>query len=109
MKPPPRPAPNLSTPEAEASEPTFEWARLSRLIHPMQVAVVEALLWIGEPLSAKDFSQIFAEDIGRPNATSYLSYHVRELAKAEVLEARGTESVRGAVRRFYFPIMGPWP
>lgn len=94
----------MSAPRAGAAgtpEPSFDWARLTTLIHPMQVAVVEAVLWIGQPLSAKDFSQMFADEIGRANATSYMSYHVRELAKVGVLEQTGTESVRGAVRRFY--------
>jgi hypothetical protein len=89
MKPPP-----LTT-------QSFDWAQLTRLVHPMQVAVVEALLWIGRPLSAKDFSQMFAEQIGGVNTTSYMSYHVRELAKIDVIEPAGTESVRGAMRKFY--------
>lgn len=68
----------------------------------MQVAIVEAFLWIGEPLSAKDFSQMFAGQIDRSaTGTSYMSYHVRQLAKVGVLEPDGTETVRGAVRRFY--------
>ncbi len=82
---------------------SFDWTQFTRLVHPMQVAIVEALLWIGKPLSAKDFSQLFAGQIAHASAkTSYMSYHVRELAKVGVLERTGTESVRGAVRRFYF-------
>ncbi len=92
MKPPPQ----------TVVQPSFDWARFTLLVHPMQVAIVEACLWIGQPLSAKDFSQMFASQIGRSTTgTSYMSYHVRELAKVGVLELCGTESVRGAVRRFY--------
>jgi hypothetical protein len=93
MKPPPHTTAQLA----------FDWTRFTLLVHPIQVAIVEAFLWIGQPLSAKDFSQMFADQIGQAaTGTSYMSYHVRELAKVGVLEARGTESVRGAVRRFYF-------
>lgn len=93
MKPPPH----------AAAQCSFDWAEFTRLVHPMQVAIVEALLWIGQPLSAKDFSLLFAGQIEHAVAkTSFMSYHVRALAKAGLLELYGTESVRGAVRRLYF-------
>lgn len=82
---------------------SFDWAEFTRLVHPMQVAIVEALLWIGQPLSAKDFSLLFEGEIQQAAVkTSFMSYHVRALARAGLLELLGTESVRGAVRKFYF-------
>lgn len=37
----------------------FRWGSLvARLLHPNQVTVIEALRWIGEPLTAKDLEEI---------------------------------------------------
>lgn len=105
MKPPPHTVPPLVAAHEEATakeERCFDWAMLALLVHPMQVAIVEALLWIGRPLSAKDFGELFADEIDRPsNAASFMSYHVKELAKIGALELVRTESVRGALRKFY--------
>jgi hypothetical protein len=82
------------------AEPTFDWAVLvPHVIHPVRVAIIEALRWIGEPLSAKDFKELFAvEEL----ITSYISYHVVELAKTGVLVKVKEEQIRGALKKSYF-------
>lgn len=93
----------MKPPPDNAAQSSFNWSEFTRLVHPMQVAIVEALLWIGQPLSAKDFSLLFEGQIEHAAAkTSFMSYHVRALAKVGLLELHGTESVRGAVRKSYF-------
>ncbi|HET6997662.1 MAG TPA: helix-turn-helix domain-containing protein [Solirubrobacterales bacterium] len=84
----------------EGDEPCFDWAALVPLtVHPMRVAIIEALWWIGEPLSAKDLREVFADE---KLGTSYISYHVAELAKAGALVKVGEEPKRGAVKKLYF-------
>jgi hypothetical protein len=65
----------------------------------MRVAIIEALCWVGEPLSAIDFKRLFAE---QGYSTSYVSYHVAELGKAGVLVQVGERQVRGATKKSYF-------
>jgi Helix-turn-helix domain len=91
---------STATPE-EGNEPLpFDWGALVPfVIHPMRVAIIEALCWIGEPLSATDFQKLFAEESYN---TSYISYHVAELAKAGVLVQVATRQVRGATKKSYF-------
>jgi Helix-turn-helix domain len=101
-------APEATSQLAEPGETTrgagrelpFDWAALvAHVIHPVRVAIIEALWWIGEPLSAKDFEKIFAN---RKLTTSYLSYHVVELAKAGALVKVEEQPVRGALKKSYF-------
>lgn len=88
-------------PTHSAPEPlAFDWAALVPVvIHPMRVAIIEALCWIGEPLSAIDFKKLFADE---GLSTSYVSYHVVELAKAGAITQVGTQQVRGATKKSYF-------
>lgn len=82
----------------ERDEPSFDWAMLiPNLVHPTRVAVVEAMSWIGRPLSSTDFTHIFDNEL----TVSYLAYHVRELRKIEVVEKVSSRQVRGATESFY--------
>lgn len=76
----------------------FDWAALLRLVHPLKVAIVEALLFSGRPLSASDLSKCFG---GAAGGLSHISYHVGSLAKAGVIEQVSERQVRGAVEKFY--------
>ena len=88
------------SPPATSEPHRFDWAALVPFVmHPMKVAVIEALCWIGEPLSAIDFERLFGDE---SRGTSYISYHVTALAKAGVLEQVGAEQVRGAIKKPYF-------
>ena len=76
----------------------FNWDALILLsVHPMKVAIIEALQWIEVPLSPKELDRIFDEEYG----VSLVSYHTRTLADVGVVERVRQQSVRGAVQSFY--------
>jgi Helix-turn-helix domain len=77
----------------------FDWeAFVPRLIHPVKVAIIEALLWIGTPMSAKELAAV----LGPRSSTGLVSYHLRHLGREGLLEEVGQRPARGAVQRFYF-------
>lgn len=77
----------------------FDWSRLvPQIVHPLRVSIVEALAWIGEPLSPSELVGV----LDKQASLSLVSYHVRELAKAGALEQVGGRQVRGALQTFYF-------
>lgn len=83
------------------SEPlTFEWdALVPLLIHPTRVAIIEAIRWVGEPLSATDLKKLFGDDeIG----LSDISYHLVRLAKVNAVVKVRERQVRGSLEKFYF-------
>ena len=78
--------------EAEARD-HFGWDEIApRAIHPVQVQMIEALLYIGRPLTVGDFSRLFD---GKPS-TMALLHHVERLIRAGVLAVDGCEHIRGA-------------
>lgn len=84
----------------EGDEPPFDWAALvPRVVHPAKVAIVEALIRIGRPLSATELRDLFNEP---GYYLSLVSYHARELEKVGVIEEIGSRQVRGATEKFYF-------
>jgi DNA-binding transcriptional ArsR family regulator len=82
------------------SEPLpFSWDELvPLLVHPLRVAIIEALRHIGEPLSTADLKEIFD---GR-YALSLISYHLVTLAKVEAIVVVSQGQVRGSTERLYF-------
>jgi hypothetical protein len=80
---------------------TFAWqALVPQLLHPIKVAIIEALLCMERPLSASELTKLFGED----DSQSYLSkvsYHARGLEALGVLKVERTRPVRGAVESFY--------
>jgi DNA-binding transcriptional regulator GbsR (MarR family) len=78
----------------------FDWETLVPLVvHPLKVAIVEALLWIEEPLSASELTKTFSQS---DMSLSRISYHVRMLAEVGVLTKVRERPVRGSVEKFYF-------
>ena len=76
----------------------MDWdALIARLIHPTQLAVIEAMLWIDRPLSSAELVRIFDGEV----VLSSVAYHVRRLAELGVLEQTGTRQVRGAIEHFF--------
>ncbi len=72
-----------------------------RLLHPVKLAALEALLWVQEPMSAIGLARMLEEPT---YSAGMLSYHLREMAKAGVVVQTGERSVRGAEELFfYFP------
>jgi hypothetical protein len=70
---------------------------LGRLLHPVQVQIIEAMLSIDRPLSAVELERVFEKKVN----LSTVAYHVRRLADLDVVAPAGTRRVRGAVQRFY--------
>lgn len=88
----------------EASAPqispasSFDWeALVALLVHPVKVSIIEAMDWVGEPLSATDLDRILKGQVG----VSLISYHLRKLVELGVLQPVRKETVRGAVQTFY--------
>jgi DNA-binding transcriptional ArsR family regulator len=85
---------------SEGDEQSFGWDVLvPRIVHPLKVAIVEGLQWLGQPLSATDLTRLFdVEDFD----LSSVSYHMTQLAKAGALEKVRQRQVRGSIEKFYF-------
>jgi hypothetical protein len=66
-------------------------------LHPVKVAVLEAFMWMDQPLSPKELDLLFDQGDG----VSLVAYHVRSLADACILEKARQKTVRGAVQTFY--------
>jgi hypothetical protein len=64
--------------------------------------IIEALLWIGRPLSVTGLTQIFYAEPGRP----LVEYHVDRLAELGILEEAGSRTVRGGTETFFVPLDG---
>jgi hypothetical protein len=76
----------------------FNWdALIPSSVHPVKVAIIEAMQWIGVPVSPKELDRIFDEEFG----VSLVSYHTRTLADIGVVERVRQQAVRGAVQSFY--------
>jgi hypothetical protein len=77
----------------------FDWAALVPFfVHPVRVSIVEAMRWIGRPLSPSDLKHVFDDE----SSVSFVSYHVRELTRVGALKKVRTRQVRGAMESFYF-------
>jgi hypothetical protein len=84
---------------ANAGPIKFDWEGLvPRLVHPAKVVIVEALLWIGTPLSATDLSKMCS---GRMSVGMF-AHHIRALAKVGLVRKVGERSIRGSTEKFYF-------
>jgi hypothetical protein len=78
---------------------SFDWAGLvPAVVHPLKVAIIEALAWIGEPLSPSELKEVFE----RQFSISLIAYHVNKLADTGAIRAVKTRQVRGARQTFYF-------
>jgi hypothetical protein len=83
---------------AEPGSPQPAWSiAFFSLLHPVQIAAVEAFEWTGEPMSAL----MVYEVLGREWPFGTVAYHVRRLAESGVLARRWVEPVRGAHEHFF--------
>ena len=84
-------------------EEPLDWDALVPLVvHRTKLLILEAMLWIDEPLSATDVLQMYDGEKKRQHVSS-ISYHLRSLALAlPVLELYDEEPVRGAWRKLYY-------
>lgn len=80
------------------SEQSFQWGLLvPMMVHPLKVAIIEAMDWIDVPLSAKDLDLLLDEEYGLP----LVAYHLRKLADVGAIERVEQRAVRGALQTFY--------
>lgn len=64
-------------------ETGFCWAALvARLLHPVDVEIIEALQWIEQPLSADELSKVFDGEW----SWAKVSHHIRRLDKLDAVE-----------------------
>jgi hypothetical protein len=78
---------------------SFDWdALVSLVIHPVQVAIVEAMAWIDEPLSAADLHRLFDDDA---YYLSLIAYHMNKLYRAKALSLSKKQQVRGTQKKLY--------
>jgi hypothetical protein len=82
--------------EPDRPQPSWSLALFS-LLHPVQIAAVEAFDRIGEPMSAL----LVYEVLGREWSFGTVAYHVRRLAEADVLAREFVLPVRGAHEHFF--------
>lgn len=81
-----------------AGDGRFHWdALVSRVLHPVQVAIIEAALWVGLPLAPSDIARMSGGDYN----VQHTGYHVGVLVDLEILELVDTEPVRGATKHYY--------
>lgn len=84
----------------EGGERSFGWDLLvPHVVHPAKVVVIEAIRWIGQPLSATEMTKSVDDD---EFPLSTISYHVRKLAEFGAIQPVRQRQVRGSVETFYF-------
>jgi hypothetical protein len=77
---------------------------LPHLVHPLKVAIVEALLCIGEPLSAVLLGKVLSS-VGDGFREPNVRYHLNHLAEVGLLEMTNAIPSHGGATRekfFYF-------
>jgi Sigma-70, region 4 len=84
---PRRPDPNSPTTLGAASGSPFSGWELyvANFVHPLKVAIVEALCWMGAPLSAVQLTKLCSGG-GEPFREPNVRYHLHQLVKVGVLE-----------------------
>jgi hypothetical protein len=94
-----------------AGNERFVWETLvPRLIGPLKLGIIEALLWVGRPLSPVDLEELL---VPGESKLALVSYHAEYLTKAGVLEmveiemVEDEEGTSGGEARFYFPRRPP--
>ncbi len=77
------------------------WSSLpEKLSHPVRVPLVEALWWIGEPLSARETVDVLDGDF----TMWEVAHHLRALEELGVVEAPTADPGRGASRHDGFDV-----
>jgi len=88
----------LRRPSVPLPDVAYPWDRLvPRFLHPIKVIIIEAMLWVGKPLAAKQVE--FIMDDG--TSVGIISYHMRALASVQVVRKVDHKKIRGATQTFY--------
>lgn len=82
------------------SEPLpFSWEELvPLLIHPLRITIIEAMRYIGEPLSPTDL----CESLDDHNALSQISYHLLTLVQVGAIVVVRQGEPDGTTENLYF-------
>jgi hypothetical protein len=84
--------------EARPTLSSSAWeVALLDLLHPAQIAIVEACLWIEEPLSATLLAELFEHDF----KLNLIAHHVRRLFERGVLHKVDGRILGGAIEHLY--------
>lgn len=86
----------------ERGEPVIDWAALApHIAHPVREGIVEAMRWVGEPLSKSELLPILRSD--DPDLSlSGVSYHVTTLVGAGALVTVAERATAGSMEALYF-------
>jgi hypothetical protein len=63
---------------------------VARVLHPVDVQIIEALQQIGEPLSAGDLTQLFDDEV----SWAVMCRHMQRLTKLNAIELGETPTIR---------------
>jgi hypothetical protein len=78
----------------------FDWVALvARSVHPLKVGIIEALRFLGHPLSATELTGLLADT---HYSADLVGYHAAGLVKLGVLEVTDARPIRGATRHYYY-------
>lgn len=100
MESPRRDNATIEADQEEHEQGRFDWAALAALsIHPLKVGIIEALRYVGRPLSATELAELLADAHYSPEL---VSYHAGALVKLGVLGVSETDRIRGALRNYYY-------
>jgi DNA-binding transcriptional ArsR family regulator len=70
--------------DGRAGESHIDWSLLASLfIHSTKISIIEAMHWIGQPVSASDLEKVFGGTV----VVSSLSYHLKSLADSGIVTA----------------------
>lgn len=75
---------------------------VAQVIHPIKLAVIEALLWIGRPLSSSQLAEVLADLDYDKVYSGLIVHHVHGLEEHGLLEVVERRQVRGAVETFFY-------
>lgn len=81
----------------EAADWSVLVPRFALLIHPTKVLIVEAMIWIEDPVSPAQLAKSFDKD---PDL-AHTAYHLREMYKLGLVERAGERRIRGATEKFF--------
>jgi DNA-binding transcriptional ArsR family regulator len=85
--------------DGEGAAGAVDWDEvLAERLHSTQLQIVEAMGWIGHPVSASQLVRVFERD--RKDLAS-LSYHLRRLREMRIVRLYDVRQTRGAKERVY--------
>jgi predicted transcriptional regulator len=95
--------PKVRPPVEDWEVAPFDWpALIDKSVHEVKVAIVEALWWIEQPLSAKELWEILG--VGRYVAGT-VAYHVKSLKDMGLIVPTSERAARGARETYYLPAL----